>query len=76
MENVAETCIHDETTRLEAAMSFDPVHWDSKCFVIAQGPGMFTHSDLDKPQYEQVQCNDKFNCISDGEKLDCDMRES
>ena len=60
LENIAPVAKADWTKRVEPAVNLSPESWDRQCFVIAQGEGVFTHWDSEKPLAEQSPCIDPF----------------
>ena len=59
LREIAPVAAVDFAGTLEAATTFSPSVWGSRCWVCSQQvPGLFTHKDLDKPQYQQSVCPD------------------
>ena len=75
LAHILPAALADTTRRtLEAAVSFSPGRWAGCCFVVAQSfPGMFTHDDRDKPQWEQTVCPDIPDEVRNGVKEESAM---
>jgi GR25 family glycosyltransferase involved in LPS biosynthesis len=54
IENLLE--VAKNAHHFESAVNLSPNVWDAKCWVIAQGKGLFTHVDLEKKISEQSPC--------------------
>ena len=52
-EHVLPAASADWTTTIEGALNLSPHLWDDKCFVLAQGEGIFTHADTDRGIVDQ-----------------------
>jgi hypothetical protein len=63
LRNIAPAALADWTRSLEGALGMSPHLWDDRCFVVAQGQGLFTHRDLDKPAEAQSPSEDPFGPV-------------
>lgn len=61
LENIAPSALADWVGSIEGAINNSPHLWDDKCFVIAQGDGIFTHRDVDKEITDQSPYEDPFS---------------
>ena len=51
----------DWTRTIEGAINLSPHLWDDACYILAQGEGLFTHSDIDRPLTQQSPAEDPFH---------------